>query len=920
MNRNVNRRSLWLALTFMILVAVNNSFAANTPWWWNNPTGISNFHRVVDAGSAFNNTIYAPGEAHQAQLVTVVIDVPNLQDPNLSKDIWAQVEWTITGSGEFNMSDTGVPIWWSLDPAGCPASPLDPYPTVNVGSGYLSNEGFMTPLNGFQNGNEFSYSSITPQPPCERINFHFIVGPNSRIDYRVEIQTICLSFDWGDAPDNPQIPGDYPTLALSLGAMHVIRPDFHIAALIDHEGDGQPSLNADGDDLDADGDDEDGLPGTISLTVGQPVSLTIPVIAPAGVQFTLNGWIDFNGDSDWNDAGEMATAAAVGNGATPVNVLLNFSAIPANAIPLTFARLRVASNAAEIATPGSAAHDGEVEDHPVTIAPEEPVLDFGDAPDNPQSLTDYPTLLSSDGARHTIVRGLSIGTLVDPEPDGQPSINAIGDDNDADGDDEDGWNGIIQIVLGQQPSVTLPIIAPAGAMFYLSGWIDINGDGDWNDTGEFAWTSGNGNGLTPVNTTLNFTGVPAGMFAQSYARFRLSMNMNSIQQPTGLAPDGEVEDHPVTVIEIIEDTDWGDAPDPLYPTTSLHNGANHIIVPGLFMGYDIDSETDGVPSIDAQGDDIGDSRDDEDGIDPSTLQFTENQSRSVTVMLHTPSAMTVYVTGWVDYNGNGTWEAFEQAPVQSWSGSGTGSVMLSFPVIPPGSSAITNGQTFARFRLSTDITALAAPTGQAIDGEVEDYRVTILVPVELSLFTAVYENNSIRLNWTTQSETENLGFHIYRSESASGEYTRITSALIPGAGTSERAHYYQHVDVTIEPGKTYFYKLADIDFNGGITYHGPVNVQSAPKNFGLEQNYPNPFNPQTTISYQIKAATDVQLDIYNMRGQKVRTLVSKTVTPGNYSSMWDGRDDSGQLMPSGTYIYKLRTQGFEESRKMELLK
>ncbi len=734
------KRSLYyLTLVLLSLAAAGASFAANTPWWWNNPTHITNHFRVVESGSAFNNTIHPPGEAHQAQLVTVIVDVPNLQDPALSKDIWAQVEWTITGSGAFDMSATGVPLWWSLEPGGCPASPLDPFPAVNFGTGFMVHEMAMTPLHGFNHGNEFSYR-ITPQPPCERIHFHFIVGPNSRVDYRIEIQTVCLG------------------------------------------------------------------------------------------------------------------------------------------------------------------------------------MDFGDAPDNPQMATDYPTLLISDGARHYISPGLVIGTLIDPEADGQPLLNAAGDDMDSDGDDEDGVSTTLQLLVGQAPVITLPILAPSGVTYYLSGWIDLNGDGDWSDPGEFATTIGLGNGLTPVNATLAFSGVPATPIPLTYARFRLASDRTAVQFPTGVAHDGEVEDHPVTVNDLEEETDWGDAPDPLYPTLAVHNGAHHVIMTGLYMGYDIDGETDGSPSFDAQGDDVGDGRDDEDGIDPAQLIFTENQSRAIAVQVHTPAAMTVYVTGWADYDGNGAWEASEQAPIQAWSGSGSGQVTLTFPVVPPGSALITNGQSFARFRLSTDRNALLLPTGAAPDGEVEDYRVTILVPVELSLFTAALENNAVRLNWTTQSETQNLGFHIYRSENSAGEYARITSALIPGAGTSEKVHHYQYSDGSIEPGKTYFYKLADIDFYGNTTYHGPVSVQSAPKSYGLDQNYPNPFNPQTTISFQIKEAAEVQLEIYNVRGQKVRSLLSRSVSPGSYTSVWDGRDDAGQLMPSGTYLYKLRSPGFEESRKMELLK
>ncbi len=93
-----------------------------------------------------------------------------------------------------------------------------------------------------------------------------------------------------------------------------------------------------------------------------------------------------------------------------------------------------------------------------------------------------------------------------------------------------------------------------------------------------------------------------------------------------------------------------------------------------------------------------------------------------------------------------------------------------------------------------------------------------------------------------------------------------------------------------------------------------------PESFALEQNYPNPFNPETTIKYDLAADSFVELTVFNLLGQKVRALVSKSQSAGVYKQVWDGRDDAGQQMPSGLYIYRLKAADFTQTRKMIFLK
>ena len=96
--------------------------------------------------------------------------------------------------------------------------------------------------------------------------------------------------------------------------------------------------------------------------------------------------------------------------------------------------------------------------------------------------------------------------------------------------------------------------------------------------------------------------------------------------------------------------------------------------------------------------------------------------------------------------------------------------------------------------------------------------------IELSSFTVIPQNHKAILQWSTESETDNAGFNIYRSESENGEYTKINPFLIPAQGSSTQGAFYEFVDNDVQNRKTYYYKLEDIDLNGKSTMHGPVSA------------------------------------------------------------------------------------------------
>jgi hypothetical protein len=121
----------------------------------------------------------------------------------------------------------------------------------------------------------------------------------------------------------------------------------------------------------------------------------------------------------------------------------------------------------------------------------------------------------------------------------------------------------------------------------------------------------------------------------------------------------------------------------------------------------------------------------------------------------------------------------------------------------------------------TDIDNQVRPAGAWDRGADERDPTTV---VELASFGARPLDGAVELDWQTASEFQNLGFHLHRSTSASGPYERITSFLIPGAGSSATGARYSYLDSGLTNGVTYFYELEDVDASSGSTFHGPVSA------------------------------------------------------------------------------------------------
>ena len=99
-----------------------------------------------------------------------------------------------------------------------------------------------------------------------------------------------------------------------------------------------------------------------------------------------------------------------------------------------------------------------------------------------------------------------------------------------------------------------------------------------------------------------------------------------------------------------------------------------------------------------------------------------------------------------------------------------------------------------------------------------------------------------------------------------------------------------------------------------------INISNIPEQYLLHQNYPNPFNPTTTIAYDLPEDVFLTLEIYDLLGRKVRTLVNKQIEAGYHKSIWDGRNDFGIDLGSGFYFYRVSTANYNKTQKMVLLK
>ena len=240
-------------------------------------------------------------------------------------------------------------------------------------------------------------------------------------------------------------------------------------------------------------------------------------------------------------------------------------------------------------------------------------------------------------------------------------------------------------------------------------------------------------------------------------------------------------------------------------------------------------------------------------------------------------------------------------------------------------------------------------------GFVTDWTVTnedegdITLPVVLTEFSSVYTINEtgsefVSVNWTTPSETDVLGFNIYRSKEANFNTSEmVNDEIIPGTNTTTTHNYtYNDEEIfneEIQAGDIYWYWLETVEL-GGNSYvyeepsqliipddYEPIIPPDLPIIYGLYQNSPNPFNPSssnTKIFFNLHNSAQVQINIYNIKGQLVKCIYNGYAefddnNPRPQVAYWNGCDVNGTQQKSGIYFYRMIVNGNEEEIKILLL-
>jgi hypothetical protein len=235
----------------------------------------------------------------------------------------------------------------------------------------------------------------------------------------------------------------------------------------------------------------------------------------------------------------------------------------------------------------------------------------------------------------------------------------------------------------------------------------------------------------------------------------------------------------------------------------------------------------------------------------------------------------------------------------------------------------------AEISAGTDITA-----STSISGTFPITGGTHPLPVTLSSFTVGLSGKPI-INWTTQTETSNAYWNIYRGISQNmGQAIQINYGdMILGQGTVTEPTNYTYIDdFPVLESTTYYYWLECVDNAGESDLLGPVSLfipegsgnngtPASPDDYGLKQNFPNPFNPDTKINFALVETGPVHLTIYNLKGEKIRTVFEGYVEADMVqSAYWDGKDENGKTVATGVYLYRLRTNSTSYTKRMLLMK
>lgn len=203
------------------------------------------------------------------------------------------------------------------------------------------------------------------------------------------------------------------------------------------------------------------------------------------------------------------------------------------------------------------------------------------------------------------------------------------------------------------------------------------------------------------------------------------------------------------------------------------------------------------------------------------------------------------------------------------------------------------------------------------------------LPIELSSFTAtISADNLVNLTWVTQTETGVLGFYVLRNSTGELGTATTISELIEATNTSTQQTYCFKDSEVFDEG-TYYYWLQNSDLDGTVAFHGPISILYAPTGnqtpgiplvTELHPIYPNPFNPSAQIPFSLAENGNVSFEIFNSRGQLIRSILVGDKNPGYHNADWDGLDSNGQTCSTGVYHIRMKVGSSSYFRKAVLLK
>jgi len=192
----------------------------------------------------------------------------------------------------------------------------------------------------------------------------------------------------------------------------------------------------------------------------------------------------------------------------------------------------------------------------------------------------------------------------------------------------------------------------------------------------------------------------------------------------------------------------------------------------------------------------------------------------------------------------------------------------------------------------------------------------LLPPTEL--LAQVTSQSTVALSWEAPESIGIQHYIVYRKTSLDEIYTPITQTsqlTFEDTQVVEGSVYQYYVTAVYPTGESGISNIAEVDMSPS-SESDMVGIATA----SLTGNYPNPFNPTTTISFEMTREGLITIDVYNSKGQKIRSLVNGVRNAGGHMVVWDGHDDSGIAVSSGIYFYRMQTEGYTSTRKMLLMK